>query len=380
MSEEPRAPDPSRFDPWSGNRYGGLRWFTVSAVIHVGLLVLFATITLTVLRKNEEVRVSIVDGTDIAEAADSSLNELAGVLKMEKTLPERAAPKGPTIRNPRAPVLPRPDLGAVGPKLGTNPDLPPVASGAVAFGGGAVGSLGGSFGSYVGGLRKAGLDVVLVIDATSSMQFVLDDVRESLNQFVATLQRLVPAARVGIVVYRDQGDDFVTKWTDLSFHTKKLSDFLATITAAGGGDFEEAVREAFEVAMQDLSWRKKSKRVLVLVGGSPPHAWEVDAVHQLAGDFADDRSRVHAIDVTKQAHYRHDLAMWRAIHGKEEYKASPLPDYMKDTAASLAAIAKAGGGEMLELGQDEALLRDVLQLTFGSRWKKEMAKFLEEIQ
>jgi hypothetical protein len=29
--------------------------------------------------------------------------------------------------------------------------------------------------------------------------------------------RMVPTSRVGIVAYRDQGDEYVTKWTDLSF-------------------------------------------------------------------------------------------------------------------------------------------------------------------
>ena len=34
-------PEPPRFDPWSGNRVGGIRWFAASTLIHAGLLVLF---------------------------------------------------------------------------------------------------------------------------------------------------------------------------------------------------------------------------------------------------------------------------------------------------------------------------------------------------
>jgi len=380
------TPKPPRFDPWAGNQYGGLRWFAISAAIHVGLLFAFATATLTVIRVVEEIRVSVVDdvaiGEDIFDGADS-LKDLAGVLQMEQTAPQRAAPKGPAIGNVRAPVLPRPSLGNIGPKIGANPDLAPVSAGAAASfgsgGAGALGGLGGNFGDYVGGLRKVGLDVALVIDATSSMQFVIDDVRDRLTELVGTLQRLVPTARVGIVVYRDQGDEYVTKWSDLSFHTTKLQSFLGSITATGGGDFEEAVLEALETAVQDLSWRKKSKRVLILVGDAPPHAWDVKGVHALAKDFSRDRGVVHAIDVTKQAHYRHDLGMWRAIHGRKEYVASPLPDFRLETAKSFAEIARHGGGEMVDLDQGKQLIRNVLELTFGARWKTEMKKFLEEL-
>lgn len=380
------SPKPPRFDPWAGSGYGGFRWFAISTAIHVGLLFLFATATLTVVRVVEEIRVSVVDdvaiGEDIFDGADS-LQDLAGVLQMERTAPQRAAPKGPAIGNVRAPALPRPSLGNIGPKIGANPDLAPVSvGGAAAFGtggAGALGGLGGSFGDYVGGLRKVGLDVALVIDATSSMQFVIDDVRDRLSELVGTLQRIVPTARVGIVVYRDQGDEYVTKWTDLSFHTSKLQNFLADITAAGGGDFEEAVLEAMETTVEDLAWRKKSKRVLILVGDAPPHAWDVKAVHNLARDFHRDRGVVHAIDVTKQAHYIHDLGMWRALQGRKPYEPSPLPEYRRATAAAFAEIAQQGAGEMIDLDQGKQLIRLILELTFGARWKTEMKPFLEEL-
>jgi hypothetical protein len=99
----------------------------------------------------------------------------------------------------------------------------------------------------------------------------------------------------------------------------------------------------------------------------------------LASRFHDDLSVINAIDVTLEAHRRHDLAMWRAIHGKAQYQPSPLPDYQKETEKVFAQIAKSGGGEMLQLDQDKALIRQILQVTFGSRWKVEMADFLKEL-
>jgi hypothetical protein len=120
---------PPRFDPWGGNRYGGLRWLAFSTLFHVGLLFVLATVTLTVIRKAEEIRVKVVDDTNVGEEnfdGATSLQDLAGVLKMEKTLPQRAAPSGPVIQGMRAPEMPR--IGGVGPKLGTGPTLDTIST------------------------------------------------------------------------------------------------------------------------------------------------------------------------------------------------------------------------------------------------------------
>src|SRR5438128_817621 len=72
-------------------------------------------------------------------------------------------------------------------------------------GGGGLGwSLGSSFGKYVGGLRKGGLDVAIVVDATGSMQNIIDDLKRRLTDVTRTMQRLVPTARIGAVAYRDR--------------------------------------------------------------------------------------------------------------------------------------------------------------------------------
>jgi len=375
----PRRPDPNRFDPWSGHRYGGLRWFAFSTVFHVGLLFLFATVTLTVIRKAQEVRVKVVDDTAVGpeelDGADS-LQDLAGVLKMERTVPQRAAPSGPTIQGVRAPEMPH--IGGVGPKLGAGPAIQNVST-TLSFGSGGIGGLGGGFGDYVGGLRKVGLDVALVIDTTDSMQFVIDDVREKLSQLVGTLQRMVPTSRVGIVVYRDKGDDYVTKWSDLSFHTQKLQDFLSHITADGGGDWEEAVKEALDTAVHELKWRKQSKKIIILVGGSPPHPWDVDDVRRIVRDFHRDGGYISTIDVTQRQHEEFDRQMWRSLHGKEPYQPSPMPEFYKQVSQSFGEIAHDGGGELISLDENKALIREVLALTFGSRWKVEMAKYVKEL-
>lgn len=378
--EPPAAPP--RFDPWAPNASRTASWLALSTAVHVGLLFLFATVTLTVIKKIDEIRVKVVDDASIGEenldGADS-LRDLAGALKPEAAAPQRAAPSGPAIQGVRAPELPR--IGGFGPKIG-GPQVDintPISFGGGGGGLGGVGGLGGSFGNYVGGLRKVGLDVALVIDTTESMQFVIDDVRAKLKGMVGMLHRMVPTARVGIVVYRDKGDDYVVKWSDLSFNTQKLLDFLSTINADGGGDWEEAVKEGLDAAVHELKWRKNSKKVIILVGGSPPHPWDVGDVHQVVRDFRKEGGFVSTIDVTQRAHDMFDQQMWRSLHGKKPYEASPMPEFYKDVAKSYGEIAKLGSGELIILGQDKLLVRSILELTFGSRWKTEMAKFLKEL-
>jgi hypothetical protein len=381
--EEKKKNAPQRFDPWApGNRSRQASFFAVSTLIHVGVLVLLATATVQIVKKVEEIRVKVLDdsivGTD--QPGEPSLNDIAGALKVNRAQPQAAArPAGPRIENVKAPVMPN---LAVGPKIGRGPTIDDSLPGVFgAGGGGGLGGLGGmsgAFGEYVGGLRRVGLDVALVIDCTSSMQFAINAVKANLSGLVSTLQRMVPTARLGIVAYRDQGDEFVVKWSDLSFKTAKLTEFIKNLRAEGGGDWEE-VLPALTGAINDLSWRKDSKKVIILVSGSPPHPWEVEPTLDLVREFRSQGGVVSTIDVTQPLHEEFDRFMWRSLKGSAPYQPTDMPEHYKQTAVVLGEIAKSGGGEMIALGEQKALVREVLILTFGKRWQQEMAKFAKEL-
>jgi len=99
----------------------------------------------------------------------------------------------------------------------------------------------------------------------------------------------------------------------------------------------------------------------------------------LVREFHKEGGFISTIDVTHQQHDTFDRHMWRSLHGKEPYQASPMPEFYKDVEKSFSEIARLGGGELITLGENKALMRDVLELTFGARWKIEMAKFLKEL-
>ena len=122
--------------------------------------------------------------------------------------------------------------------------------------------------------KQKKLDVVFVIDATESMK---DDVRKIRELLVDSLQKVLPkydSYRVGLVLYKDYYDDFLTKTAcDFTSELNSFSAALNSFSVFGGRDIPEAVYEGLDAAL-DLEWRigSDTDRKLILIGDAPPHA------------------------------------------------------------------------------------------------------------
>jgi hypothetical protein len=364
----------------------GLPAFVFSAVFHAALLVLLATISFAVVHRDERINVKLRE--DIASDLDDSqgapsLHEIAGSLHPVTTAPRAAGSvtgpsTAPAVASVRAPEMPR--IAGIGPSIGQSPGTldVPLSVGGGGLAGGSIG--GGGFGDVLGGLRKVGIDLVLVIDTTDSMQSVLEDVKREVRAFIGDLQQMVPASRVAVVAYRDKGDEYVTKWVDFSFHTEKVQNFVAGLRCDGGGDYPEAVKAGVQAAVRELSWRKTARRILIVVGGSPPHKEDIPELTQLVRTFKEKNGAVGAIDVTDRLHVEYEHADWVAHGSKGEFHPSPTPEFYREVRDSLGDMAHQGGGEIVSLGENKALLREVMALTFGTRWRVEMAKYMDRLQ
>jgi len=166
----------------------------------------------------------------------------------------------------------------------------------------------------------------------------------------------------------------VVKWTDLTFNVKKVQAFFNGLVAEGGGDWPEAVRAGLETAMRQMKWRADAKRVIIIVGGSPPHAEDVPAIRKLVSEWHAKGGVISTIDVSLRLHEEHERMMHRWLYGEELKQVSPLPDFYKELTDSFGEIAHQGGGELLTLGQDTALVRHLLVLAFGPQWEKDVAR------
>ena len=117
------------------------------------------------------------------------------------------------------------------------------------------------------------LDLALVIDTTGSMGDELEYLKTEIDSIVESVNQMFPNVdqRYALVTYRDQGDEYVCRSFDF---TSSLQDFRHSLnqqSAAGGGDFPEAMDAALQNAEQ-LNWRKlNTAKIMFLVGDAPPH-------------------------------------------------------------------------------------------------------------
>jgi uncharacterized protein YegL len=119
------------------------------------------------------------------------------------------------------------------------------------------------------------LDVAFCIDTTSSMQGEIDTVKAKVKSMVNEIRKSKekPIVRVGLVAYRDKGDEYVTKVFPFSENIDQVVKDISELSAEGGGDGPEAVDCGLHAAVNDLQWssEKKTAKLLFLIGDAPPH-------------------------------------------------------------------------------------------------------------
>src|SRR4051812_24642409 len=119
------------------------------------------------------------------------------------------------------------------------------------------------------------VEVVFCLDTTGSMSGLIDGAKAKIwaicNQIAGG--KPTPDLKVGLVAYRDRGDDYITKVFDLSSDLDAIHAQIKKFTANGGGDTPESVNQALDDAVNKIKWStdKKSLRIIFLVGDAPPH-------------------------------------------------------------------------------------------------------------
>lgn len=135
----------------------------------------------------------------------------------------------------------------------------------------------------IAGRAPEALDLLLAIDTTGSMTDELSYLQVELDSIVASLRRIRPGTniRVGLVVYRDEGDEYVTRRFELTGDLASLRRQLGAQQANGGGDYPEAVDRAFAEANR-FDWREDATKVMLHVADAPPHAERAGAAWEQA--------------------------------------------------------------------------------------------------
>ncbi|MBI2391317.1 MAG: VWA domain-containing protein [Deltaproteobacteria bacterium] len=122
--------------------------------------------------------------------------------------------------------------------------------------------------------QSPALDVAFVVDCTGSMG---DEIAYLQNEVQGVVKRVkaehaMRRVRLGLVLYRDRGDDFVTKSFGFTEDLGTYLSWIKTAHAMGGGDMPESVNAALADTVQKLDWAgDETGRLAILLADAPPH-------------------------------------------------------------------------------------------------------------
>jgi hypothetical protein len=115
-------------------------------------------------------------------------------------------------------------------------------------------------------------DLMIVLDSTGSMGDEIEFLKSELQSILGDIGAAYPGLhmRVGLVAYRDLGDDYVTRTDALGPNFERVQASLDRTSGQGGGDMPEAMDQALIRAVgQD--WRPDAVKSMLLVADAPPH-------------------------------------------------------------------------------------------------------------
>lgn len=115
------------------------------------------------------------------------------------------------------------------------------------------------------------VDVVFAVDTTGSMGPLIEGAKRTVWSIATHIKNTDPNAniRIGLVAFRDVGDDYVTKPFALTNDLDAVYTELSGYTADGGNDIPENVDAALHDALK-MKWRPGAKKIVFLVGDAPP--------------------------------------------------------------------------------------------------------------
>lgn len=179
-------------------------------------------------------------------------------------------------------------------------------------------------------VAKPTVEVAFVLDTTGSMGGLLESAKRKIWSIATSVVDANPDAdiRIGLVAYRDIGDEYVTRTFDLTTDIQDIYGNLLDLKARGGGDWPESVNEALDVAVNKLHWTGGNDvhRIVFLVGDAPPHM-----------DYAQDTKYPKTLAVAKQR----DIVVNAVLAGSA-----------RDTERVWQDIAQQGDGRFIPIPQD----------------------------
>jgi hypothetical protein len=176
------------------------------------------------------------------------------------------------------------------------------------------------------------LDVGIALDTTASMDGPLFWVKDDVVKMMRMFDLISREPRIGITLFRDFGDKYLTKSFPLTSNAEALKAALKNEGCAGGGDVPEADYEALDEVVNKQKWTAapKAKKVVVLISDAPPHENSLGKIEALVTEAAAKRNFVFYTVKVRTSKYVEDSLK--------------LPNYDKGMT-TFDKIASWGGGK-----------------------------------
>ena len=123
------------------------------------------------------------------------------------------------------------------------------------------------------------IQLMFVVDTTGSMGDEIEFLKAEIKNVFETIKNDNKDANVylALMFYRDKGDKYVTKYFDFTKDIDLQVSNLSKESAGGGGDFPEAVQDAFSLACTKQWLSSNSTKILIHVADAPSHDSDVNS-------------------------------------------------------------------------------------------------------
>jgi Mg-chelatase subunit ChlD len=216
--------------------------------------------------------------------------------------------------------------------------------------------------------QKHRIEVVFVLDTTSSMSGLIQAAKEKIWSIATTMASAQqnPDIRMGLVAFRDRGDAYITRTYDLSQDLDSMYASLMDFRAQGGGDGPESVNQALYDAVHDISWSTDSNvyKTVFLVGDAPPHMdYPNDVKYPVTLQAAARKGII--VNAIQSGQHQHTRPAWQEIAalGQGEY-------FQVENSGNAVAVATPFDEELSTLAAE---LEDT-RLYFGDEETKKVQK------
>jgi len=218
-------------------------------------------------------------------------------------------------------------------------------------------------------LSTLGLDVVLCIDSTGSMQATINATRAAIAQIITIMQGISPTFRLGLVHYKAEavfkgGAQMLSKLTG---RVDEVGRALGRLRASGGGERPESVEKGLLVSLdKSMGWRRDSIKAVILIGDAPCYQSKLAELLNMAG-------QAHRGPWKGWADTRTPFVISTICAGSAQ-----------DTARVFKEIARRGGGAYQRVSArsraNAAIVKHLLAVSFGPQWRGQLDLFFEIYQ